>query len=90
MKKSALIAITGVLFLSGLLIPESGFCKKGGIGSGGGYEDGVLYHSHSDRSFSGRDIAKGKGKGHYKGKTKKKSSKGKRKALGRDKWDNAS
>lgn len=85
MKKGALI-IAGFFFLGGLIFPGAAFSKKGGIGSGGGYQDGTLYHSHSDRSYSGRDVAKGKGKGHYKQKTKK-SKHGKGKALGRDKWD---
>lgn len=45
-----------------LVTPHLSYAKKGGIGHGGGYSDqGVLYHSHSDRSYSGKDVYKGQG-----------------------------
>lgn len=74
-KKTALI-FGGLFLISSFIFPDAAFCKKGGIGQGGGYSDGTLYHSHSDRSYSGRDVAKGKGKGLNKAKTGKKSKKG--------------
>ncbi len=73
-KKASLIF--WILFLiSGFIFPETAFSKKGGVGQGGGYQNGTFYHSHSDRSYSGRDVAKGKGKGLNKAKAGKKSKK---------------
>jgi len=61
-KKIALILPVSLLFLLALTLPEQALAKKGGIGKGGGYsEDGILYHSHADRSYSGKDSFKGKG-----------------------------
>ncbi len=74
-RKSVLI-LGGLFLISGLIFPEVAFCKKGGTGQGGGYRDGTFYHSHSDRSYSGRYVAKGKGKGLNKAKTAKNSKKG--------------
>ena len=62
MKKIALILPVSLLFLLALSLPDPVLAKKGGPGKGGGYsEDGIVYHSHSDRSYSGRDNFKGKG-----------------------------
>lgn len=64
MRKGMVAILAGTLFLAGILLPGTGYCKKGGIGNGGGYsEDGsILYHSHSSRSYSGKDSFKGQGK----------------------------
>jgi hypothetical protein len=62
MKKIALILPVSLLVLLALALPDPALAKKGDIGKGGGYsEDGILYHSHSDRSYSGKDNFKGKG-----------------------------
>jgi hypothetical protein len=54
------IFLLSFLFLLGT--PHLTYAKKGGVGHEGGYSDqGVLYHSHSDRSYSGKDVYKGKG-----------------------------
>ncbi len=54
------------------VFPATCLAKKGGIGHGGGYsDDGLLYHSHSDRSYSGKGMDKGKALGHIKEKKMK-------------------
>jgi len=80
MRKTILAAVTGAIFLIAGSCADVALAKKGGVGQGGGYsEDGVLYHSHSDRSYSGRDYQKGKAVGHAK------PMKGKGKAKGHSK-----
>ena len=63
MKSMFSTAVAGLFLLSAVFMPQSAMAKKGGIGHGGGVsDDGILYHSHSDRSYSGKDQFKGKGK----------------------------
>lgn len=76
------MTITGIavsiIALCALSLTDSALADKGGLGKGGGYsEDGVLYHSHSDRSYSGKDDFKGQGKakGKFKAKGGQKKSK---------------
>ncbi len=53
--------------------PPWAFAKKGGVGNGGGLgSDGIFYHSHSDRSYSGKKVFKGKGKAYGRNKVKAK------------------
>ncbi|MEN6438893.1 MAG: hypothetical protein ABFD97_09940 [Syntrophobacter sp.] len=76
MRKALLAGLTGIMFLAGGSFADIALAKKGGVGKGGGYsDDGVRYHSHSDRSYSGKDYMKGKAVGH----TKTKKGKGKAK-----------
>jgi hypothetical protein len=82
MKIAVTVAFVGAFFLFGIAAPETASAKKGGVGNGGGYsEDGVLYHSHSSRSYSGKDYQKGRALGHY----KDKGSHGNGKAKGHNK-----
>ena len=86
MKRSALILLAGSFLIAGAAFPDAGWCKKGGTGKGGGLsEDGIFYHSHSDRSYSGKENPKGQGKGHFKEKRKDKAGKGK--GAGSKKWN---
>lgn len=62
MKRILSVAAAALFFSSLVLVPECAFAKKGGIGNGGGTTDGILYHSHSSRSYSGKTQFKGKGK----------------------------
>jgi hypothetical protein len=74
MKKIAFVFPVSLLFLLLLALPDAVLAKKGGIGKGGGYsEDGILYHSHSERSYSGKDNFKGKGQANAYGRTKSKN-----------------
>ncbi len=80
MRKTLLVVFVGAALMFGVSAPDKALAKKGGVGKGGGYsENGVLYHSHSDRSYSGKSYVKakavgpsktikgkGKAKGHYK------------------------
>ena len=59
-----------VFVISLVLAPECVYAKKGGIGNGGGTTDGIFYHSHSSRSYSGKEQFKGKGKAQGRDKTK--------------------
>ncbi len=70
--KTTIIGIAlSVLALCAFSVPDSVLARQGGIGKGGGYsEDGVLYHSHSDRSYSGKDNFKGKGNAYGRSKAK--------------------
>ena len=55
------IFLVSSLFLLGT--PHLTYAKKGGASHGGGHSDqGILYHSHSDRSYSGKEVFKGQGK----------------------------
>lgn len=74
MKSLLSAAVAGVFLLTAMFVPAPALAKKGGVGNGGGTTDGVLYHSHSDRSYSGRDQFKGKGNAY--GRNKDKSLKG--------------
>ncbi len=74
--------LTGLAFATFLFVINGAgiaFAKKGDEGKGGGYSDGTFYHSHSDRSYSGKDYMKGKAVGHSK------TIKGKGKAKGHSK-----
>ncbi len=67
MKKIFMAGFVSVVFL--FVAGFSGVAhSKKGSNSGGGYttEDGVTYHSHSSRSYSGKDYMKGKAVGHSK------------------------
>ncbi len=67
MRKALVAGIAGAAFMLAVSIGDMALAKKGGFGKGGGYsEDGVLYHSHSDHSYSGKDYMKGKAVGHSK------------------------
>ena len=81
MKRIMSIIIAGLVSSAILAAPQCVFAKKGGVGNGGGSSDGIFYHSHSDRSYSGKDQFKGKGKalGRNKTKSKKGGSKAKSK-----------
>ncbi len=70
--KTTIIGIAlSVLVFCALSLPDSVLAKKGGIGQGGGNSDsGVLYHSHSDRSYSGKDNFKGQGNAYGRSKAK--------------------
>ncbi len=61
MKGILSFAAAGLLAFSLVTAPECVLAAKGGVGNGGGTTDGITYHSHSDRSYSGRDTFKGKG-----------------------------
>lgn len=62
MKKIAFILPVSLFFVTVFVFPDLVLAKKGGKGNGGGYsEDGIFYHSHSDRSYSGKEHFKGKG-----------------------------
>lgn len=64
------ILLLGFLVLPLILAPRGVLAAKGGVGNGGGTtEDGILYHSHSDRSYSGKDQFKGKGHAYGRNKT---------------------
>ena len=72
------VAVIGLMLFGLVSLPEAVLAKKGGVGRGGGYsEDGTFYHSHSDRSYSGKEQFKGQGKalGREKVKTRQKSGK---------------
>ena len=60
------ILSVGIFLLSSLFVlgtPYLTYAKKGGASHGGGDSDqGTLYHSHSDRSYSGKDDFKGQGR----------------------------
>lgn len=72
-----------ILALYALFASDPVLAEKGGIGKGGGYsEDGLLYHSHSDRSYSGKDDMKGQGKAKGKFKEKGGQKKGKKASQG--------
>ncbi|NLI81798.1 MAG: hypothetical protein GX443_08945 [Deltaproteobacteria bacterium] len=77
MKKSMILIILTTFLVTCLFsVPSTAQAKKGGIGHGGGYsDDGILYHSHSDRSYSGKNVFKGKAKG-YEGSQEIKTRKG--------------
>jgi len=64
MGRTISMAIAAVFLLFMLSIPGEAVAKKGGIGKGGGTRDEILYHSHSDRSYSGKEQFKGKGHAH--------------------------
>lgn len=83
MKKILALVAVPLFSVPFILSPEPAFAKKGGIGHGGGYSDDTLYHSHSERSYSGKDQFKGKG--HAYGRSQDKSSQGKGHAYGRNK-----
>lgn len=70
MKSALLTAVAGLFLLSTVFVPEAALAKKGGIGNGGGTSNGILYHSHSDRSYSGKDQFKGNGNAYGRNKTK--------------------
>ncbi len=71
MKITIIGIAVSILALTALSFPDSVLAKKGGIGQGGGYsESGVLYHSHSDRSYSGKDNFKGQGNAYGRSKAK--------------------
>lgn len=62
MKRIAFILPVCLFFVAALALPDPVLAKKGGKGNGGGYsEDGIFHHSHSERSYSGKDHFKGKG-----------------------------
>jgi len=62
MKRIALILPVSLFFVAAFAFLDPVLAKKGGKGHGGGYsDDGIFYHSHSDRSYSGKDHFKGKG-----------------------------
>lgn len=80
MRRALLAGFTCALFLLTFSMADIALAKKGGIGKGGGYsDDGVFYHSRSDRSYSGKAYMKGKAVGHTK------TMKGKGKAGGHSK-----
>jgi hypothetical protein len=72
MKSVLSTVVAGFFLLSVMSVPGAALAKKGGIGNGGGTRDGVYYHSHSDRSYSGKDQFKGKGNAYGRNKTKSK------------------
>lgn len=76
MGRTISMAIVAVFLLFMLSIPGEAVAKKGGIGKGGGTRDEILYHSHSDRSYSGKEQFKGKGHAYGRGHTKAPKSKG--------------
>lgn len=76
MGRTISMAIAAVFLLFMLSIPGEAVAKKGGIGKGGGTRDEILYHSHSDRSYSGKEQFKGKGHAHGRDHTKASKSKG--------------
>lgn len=69
-------AVAGFFLLSTTFVPGAAFAKKGGVGHGGGVRDGVFSHSHSDRSYSGKDQFKGQGNAYGRNKAKSQKVKG--------------
>ncbi len=76
MKGILSILSAGLFVLSLVLAPEFAYAKKGGVGNGGGTTDGIFYHSHSSRSYSGKEQFKGKGNAYGRNKTDKAKAKG--------------
>ncbi len=79
MKRILTIACASTFALSLLFISEPCFAKSGGVGKGGGTQDGIFYHSHSDRSYSGKDQFKGKGNAYGRNKSTTSGKAGKNK-----------
>ena len=87
--KTAIIGIAVSIFaLCIFSLPDSVLAKKGGVGKGGGYsEDGVLHHSQSDRSYTGKDNFKGRGNAYGKSKEKGAQKNSKKASQGNSKGD---